>query len=128
MQTANCHVRLSGDINNEIFKAGVTVAEIVVLRAIHGDDAVVKVQGTGNDKRAHAAELDRLKQTYGAKFVDTMFPGAYPKLPVNFKDIGINVVELLNAPGPKAGKDDKAKGADTGAEEVSDGDDAGAQE
>jgi hypothetical protein len=112
MQTANCHVRLGGDMNNEIFKGCVTVAEIALLRAVHGNDAVVKVQATGNDKRPHAAEIDRLKDVYGAKVFETVFPGSYPQLPVNFKDIGIDAVELLAAPAPKAPKVAKDKGAD----------------
>lgn len=91
MQTANCNLRLNGDINNEIFKASVTPAEIVIFRAIHGSDSVVNVQPTGSDKRSHGPEFERLKQTYGEKIVSSVFPGSFPQLPVNLKDIGIDV-------------------------------------
>lgn len=91
MQVANCHVRLAGDINNEIFKAAVTPAEVLVLRRIHGNDAVVKFEPVKQDKRPHANEFDRLKITYGDKVVIEAFPGSMATLPVNFKDIGIDL-------------------------------------
>lgn len=114
MQTANCNVRLMGDMNNEIAKSGVTVAEIVVLRTIHGSDSVVKIAGTGNDKRPHAAELERLKGLYGDKIVEAAFPGAAPQLPVNFKDIGIDIVEMLKAPKAPKAKLEPADAGDAG--------------
>lgn len=91
MQVANCNLRLNGDINNEIFKPAVTVAEIVILRAIHGADAVVNIQPLRNDKREHAKELNRLKDEYGDKVFSAVFPGSYPKLPIYFKDVGIDI-------------------------------------
>lgn len=116
MQVANCHVRLSGDINNEIFKAGVTPAEVLVLRRIHGADAVVKFEPVKQDKRPHASEFDRLKMVYGDKAVIEAFPGSQPSLPVNFKDIGIDLyAEGKAAKGRKAAvvagpEDDDAAG------------------
>lgn len=97
MQVANCHVRLSGDISNEIWKSCVTPAEVLVLRAVHGPDAVVKFEPiTGKatpDRRAHDGEFNRLRDTYGEKVVTTVFPGAQPRLPAVFKDIGIDIFE-----------------------------------
>lgn len=92
MQLANCHVRLSGDMNNEIFKARVTPPEVLILRAIHGSDAVLKFQPLGMDKRPHAGEVERLKAEYGAKVFGEAFPGAAPNLPISFKDIGIDLL------------------------------------
>lgn len=119
MQIANCHVRLSGDMTNEVFKPGVTPAEVAVLRALHGANAVVKIQPTVMDKRPHAQEFDRLKQAYGDKVVTAAFPGALPQLPVNFKDIGIDVyADDKPARAPRKGKDDKGseEGATAGAD------------
>lgn len=120
MQLANCHVRLSGDMTNEVFKPGVTPAEVAVLRALHGADAVVKIQPTVMDKRPHAQEFDRLKQVYGDKIVVAAFPGAVPQLPVSFKDIGIDVY----ADDKPARKKREPATADAGDA----GDDNGAQE
>lgn len=114
MQLANCHVRLGGDMANEIFKARVTPAEVLVLRHLHGPDSVVKLQPLGMDKRAHAGELDRLKAEYSAKVVGDTFPGAYPQLPVSFKDIGINFMagDAEPPPAPRRGR----KAADSAAQ------------
>lgn len=89
MQIANCFVRLSGDINNEVFKGGVTPPEVVMLRAIHGTDAVIKIQPKHQDRRPHAEEIDRLKREYGDRRFAEVFPGSYVNLPVNFSDIGV---------------------------------------
>lgn len=91
MQVANCNLRLNGDINNEIHKPSVTVAEIAVLRALHGNDSVVNIQPLRNDKREHSGEFERLKLTYGDKIVTSVFPGSYPQLPIYFKDIGVAI-------------------------------------
>lgn len=49
---------------NEVAKVGMTAAEIEVLRAIHGPDAVVDIAKTGDAKRTHAEERARLYQVY----------------------------------------------------------------
>jgi hypothetical protein len=92
MQIVNCSVHLSGDLRNTVHKRGVTVAEIVVLRNIHGGDAVTSIQPVKNDRRSHALELDRLRSIYNRRdqVVDQLFPGANPKLPTNLKDIGVD--------------------------------------
>jgi hypothetical protein len=118
MQVANCHVRLAGDITNEVFKACVTPAEVLVLRKIHGPDAVVKFEPVKQDKRPHAGEFERLKLTYSEKVVVEVFPGSMPNLPVNFKDIGID----LYAEG-KATRARKADVVSAGPDAEDDGDD-----
>jgi hypothetical protein len=91
MQLCNCSVLLAGSLLNRVPKKGATVAEIVVLRAVHGgDDAVRNIQPVGMDKRTHAGEFARLCRLYGAKRVKELFPGANPQLPVNLADIGVS--------------------------------------
>lgn len=131
MQSANCLVRLlnsNGPHKNEAFKTGVTPAEAVILRAIHGADAVTGFERVVMDKREHRAELDRLRQRYGAAAVERAFPGHSPQLPVRFSDIGIDVnvdeaddeqeAEEGRAPRrgrrKKAGDDAQTTGADAG--------------
>jgi hypothetical protein len=82
MQTANVLVSLGGDHGNTVPKYGVTAAEIAVLRAIHGDDAVNDVEPSGDVKRSHRDERGRLLAIYGAAkddnqkpIVEGMFPG-----------------------------------------------------
>lgn len=90
MQHCRCKVFLDGDRNHEVLMADVTVAEIVVLRAVHGGDAVTDIQPTRMTKTNHAEEFARLQHRYDRKQVKVaeLFPGANPKLPVNMKDIG----------------------------------------
>lgn len=101
MQLGRCIVRLGGDLNNSVLKQPVTPAEIIVLRAIHGDDAVLKIRQTGQDRRAHAEELQRLIERYGAargedeqSIVAKIWPSPHGvKLPLNFKDIGVDIMK-----------------------------------
>jgi len=84
MQIANILLALGGDSGNQVPKYNVTAAEIAVLRAIHGEDAVTNVLPLeGDANRTNRTELARLRARYGAaqdgegnKVVDTLFPGA----------------------------------------------------
>jgi hypothetical protein len=108
MQTANIMLALGGDKGNCVPKYGVTAAEIAVLRAIHGDDAVFDVEPTGEDalaedgedalaedgerKRTNREELARLQHQYASgrlfgtdvRAVGALFPGAAARV---FEDI-----------------------------------------
>ncbi|HEY1139938.1 MAG TPA: hypothetical protein VGE88_06995 [Lysobacter sp.] len=111
MQHASCLVRINGDIGNIAAKAPVTPAEVVLLRAIHGPDAVsnIKLLNSGiNDKTSHADEMARLRTHYtavnedGKAIIDLTFPGHAPQLPTSFRDIGISLDEPKTAPAPGA--------------------------
>lgn len=119
MQYASCFVQLSGDLGTNISKAPVTPAEIVLLRAIHGPDAVSKVEllkGGVNDKASHAEELDRLRLHYtaldkdGNSIVNMVFPGHSPRLPTTFDEIGI-AVGINEGKAPRSAKGKKAAAA-----------------
>lgn len=115
MQRANVIVRLAGSITNTVPKFGVTPAEILILRRIHGGaDAVVDIRPTEFDKKVRQeAEYDRLAQLYdggdgfGASpdedrksIMETMFPGAMKRLPLTFEDAGIDVGATAPSPEP----------------------------
>lgn len=90
MQRNTVTVRLAGDLGNTVEKYGVSPAEIMILRAIHGgDDTVVNVRPTIMDSLPHIQERARLENIYGAAMVDAMFPGKLAQLPVSNSDIGI---------------------------------------
>jgi hypothetical protein len=83
MQTANIMVALGGDLGNTVPKYDVTTAEIAVLRAIHGDDAVFDIQPVGEVPMRNRDELQRLKLLYGGAkdrenkpHVEILYPGA----------------------------------------------------
>jgi hypothetical protein len=71
MQLYECTVRLNGSMHNEVHKADVTAAEIVVLRAIHenpeaGVDAILRIKPTKHVDRDDMEERQRLEAIYGA--------------------------------------------------------------
>ncbi len=96
MQTASCTVRLSGSRDNTVHKPSVTVAEIAILRAIHGSESVTNIVTLENDKRPHRAERERLEKLYGKatdaadkRVIDLVFPGINTPLPNTLADIGL---------------------------------------
>lgn len=103
MQLSNAVVRLDGSQLNTVYKKDVTPAEILVLKRLHGDDAVVDIRPTRVDRnRRHQSEFERLQHKYdrASTFVSTpgeehksvmasLFPGAMRKLPLTLEEIGL---------------------------------------
>ena len=82
---------------NTIVKDGVSVPEIVLLRAIHGavDSVVVQEVTEELDVRSNRTELERLHGIYSSAtnskaepWVDIVFPGMGVVLPQTLSDIG----------------------------------------
>lgn len=100
MQTVTCDVRLNGDVGSVVRKEGITVPEVLVLRAIHGNDAVVNITATEGRNVSQKAEFDRLAQKYRVRtsddkaLVPSLFPGAIPQLPTRLAEIGIEIENL----------------------------------
>ena len=84
MKTYDCHVRLGGKVTNEVQRLGVTAPEIIALRSIHGEDAVVRLKSlaVADDRRSHVAERDRLSRLYGDKVIEDLFGPNHQKLPI----------------------------------------------
>lgn len=112
MQECNVVLRLGGSLLHTVPMTGVTPAEIVCLQAIHGDDAVVDIKPTIQNKASHNAEFERLATKYNASsalsggatalvgdggLVGRLFPGAVKRLPVNLKDIGLGHLKAVAA-------------------------------
>jgi hypothetical protein len=98
MDICNCTVHLGGSRDMAVSKSGVTPAEILILQAMHGHDAVVRIQPAGKVKRSNAEEKDRLASVYIAKlpdseeetFVSKLFPGFDPRMPTELKALGLD--------------------------------------
>jgi hypothetical protein len=86
MQTAIVEVLLNGSLQNTVVREA-TAAEIVLLRSIHGDDAVVNVTPIKFQARSQAEEIDRLKKFYGDETFKKVFPGSVPKLPMDLSEV-----------------------------------------
>lgn len=130
MQHCSCMVFLSGELTSSVYKADVTVAEIAMLRAIHGEDAVVQIVPTFIDKIKASDELERLRLIYGPgnvskegkRLIDEVYPGRAPNLPTKLADIDVDdepapkseepeTVELAALAAPKGAKSSKASDA-----------------
>lgn len=136
MQICDCEVRLGASAGHTVLKADVTPAEILILQAIHGQDAVVGIKPKKMDKRPNAHELDRLNTLYGREsggirdagngdLINKLFPGIHPTLPVSLKDIGMG--HLMN-PNRKDADDSKetddGEGSDESIDQGEGGEDA----
>jgi hypothetical protein len=104
MQTANIEILLNGELTTTIVKP-VTPAEAVILRHLHGDDALINGKALADSSVSNEDEVERLKLVYGDKVFAVCFPGALPKLPATFAEAK---VEVEGFAAPKAAKSKEA--------------------
>jgi hypothetical protein len=99
MQIADVLVSLNGDVLNQVPRSGVTPAELLVLQALHGGDAVTDIKITGDtEDRTSRAERGRLFDLYSratprgriSPEIDALFPGAAARLPATFDELDID--------------------------------------
>ena len=123
MELADVMLALGGDKTNTVPKFGVTPAEIAVLAAIHGNDAVHDISPTGKTiSISFREERERLMALYPAKNEDNevivlkVYPGVSPILHETIESLGLDE-SLFKAtehakPAPaKAGKPKPVKAA-----------------
>jgi hypothetical protein len=67
MQLCNATVLLAGDRNFALPKRDLSVAEIVLLRALHGEEAVIDITPTRKTTVSLRDTKDRLMATYGER-------------------------------------------------------------
>ncbi len=97
MELANVLLALGGDRNNTVPKERVTAAEIAVLAAIHGADAVFDIVPLGETITVSSREeRERLLLTYPAKNEDNklivieVYPGVSPILHTTIESLGLD--------------------------------------
>jgi hypothetical protein len=106
MQFCKVEIKLNGDMTNTIIKDGVSVPEIVLLRAIHGAvDAVTVLEVLDDVEVSNRSELERLNIVYSSatdskaeRWVSSVFPGMGVVLPQTLSDIGDSFVPPVEAP------------------------------
>lgn len=64
MQYVDGLVAIGGDIRNKLFRKGMSVAEMAVLRAIHGEDSLSDLRVSSKARVAHDVERERLLQLF----------------------------------------------------------------
>lgn len=92
MQIVDCNVAIGGDVRMVARKLNVTIAELVVLQAVHGRDAVTNVVVAGEVVGfSPTSERERLKATYElteeSVQIATLFPGVIPQMPTRLEEI-----------------------------------------
>lgn len=88
MHFVTCSVRLSGDLRSVVVRdtfAPVSWPEVEILRAIHGDDAIVDVKPFASVEQTPKAEKERLALKYGGETVENIFPGRNPQMEMEAK-------------------------------------------
>jgi hypothetical protein len=105
MLTFNAKVRLSGSTQNEVRKEGLTAPEVILLRRIHGEDAVLELERGPDVARDDYEERQRLQAVYGeskqvAKLVQDLFGAEFTPLPKTVP--GVDLAELPKADADKA--------------------------
>jgi hypothetical protein len=96
MQTANVLLALGGQRGNSVPKYGITAAEIAVLMAIHGVDAVyditpleAEVDRSSRDEKARLFELYPARDEDGKFVVEAVYPGNAPVVHQDLTDLGL---------------------------------------
>ena len=109
MQICNCTVAIGGDPGMTVTKERVTVPELMVLRAIHGDDAVRNVEVIGDADVNSQEERERLISIYSnpAGIVKETV-GAAGALPKTLDESGVPDDFIISASARKTAKGKKA--------------------
>ncbi len=88
MRMYNCHVRLGNTTTSEVPKFGVSAAEIILLRHVHGAESVVKIEPKNRATASHSAMRADLRSKYELSehkrgMVDSLFGPPHMPLPEN---------------------------------------------
>lgn len=90
MQICNCTVAIGGDPGMTVFKERVTVPELMVLQAVHGDDAVRHIEVIADETVNSNEERERLSFIYKTpEGVVKATLGAVGALPKTLDESGI---------------------------------------
>lgn len=97
MQLVNALVSLGGDTRNTVPKTAITIAEVQVLRAIHGDDAVHDITPLGRSVKNFRwrEEVARLAGIYAGRdpenrpVVATLFAGGASSMYETIEDLDL---------------------------------------
>ena len=91
MRFYSAKVRLAGNPYHEVLKTDLSAPEIIVLRHVHGEDAVLDIRQTGERQVDHIEERKRLEREYTSftdddgntrSIVPTLFGALYSPLPL----------------------------------------------
>jgi hypothetical protein len=99
MQTASILLAIGGERDMQVPKFGVTPAEVMLLRAIHGEEAVSDIDIVGDEDRKSRDERERLFNLYAKAdpngsfrlpVLDALYPGVSARLPTEFSELDLD--------------------------------------
>jgi hypothetical protein len=100
MQWCTCTVRLGGSRDHEVVGKIVTIPELLLLKSIHGDEAVVNIVPCDAPEQfdpegapipyVASEERTRLELLYGPETVKDIFPDRFATLPTSLKQAGLD--------------------------------------
>lgn len=100
MQRCTVDIRMGTPVHTAVQRM-VSPAEIVILKALHGDDAVANPRLPKEEiRRGAARERDELAKRYGDDKVKKFFPGFDSKLPMTMAEVGVDWDALKEAQKP----------------------------
>jgi hypothetical protein len=97
-----CKIALGGDLRSIVFKSEfepVTVPEIEIIAAIHGDASVSDVEYLKTEETTPGEEKNRLISIYPETVVSGIYPGRNPNMNMVFS--GARTQKAVNAPAKK---------------------------
>jgi len=103
MDVYKCTVALGGNLGMTIEKDGCSVADLVMLRFIHGDVAVTDIVKTGTKTGDSGSERELLNKIYGDPKVAQVF-GPYGDLPMKIAEAKIPESYFAEPPPKKTTK------------------------
>lgn len=113
MQLLNCTVAIGGEVSMTVLKERVTVPELMVLRAVHGDDAVRNIEAIGTTTFNSADERERLTLMYtNPEGVVRETLGAVGSLPMELAEANIPEDFIISGSVQKTNKRRKAAEAE----------------
>lgn len=96
METANIILALGEDMANTVPKRGVTPAEVAVLMAIHGENAVSEIDVNGETDKKPREVMQDLTYRYGRAtdnenrpIIRRVFPATNSPMPKSFADMDL---------------------------------------
>lgn len=91
MQLYDAICRPGGQLTHEVPKHGLSAPEIILLRAIHGNDGVIHLKPSKLVRDNGIDEIDRLNHIYGEKAVARAFGSTFgSKLPTEVPSEWLN--------------------------------------
>lgn len=106
MDYYNLKLRLHGDVRHEVLKKDMSAPEVIVLKAVHGDDAIVNLEYSKTKAVDDTAERERLHLRYGGALnklepktnIQHMFGGDHMPLVETLKGVAKSAKKAAAAP------------------------------